>query len=96
MTTTRIVKHDAHNFAVQVLVEVEVTEKVGKNRVKTGETRTEWQDKGYYGHRLEWAAESALHQAMPEGEPVTPAMVKNAVELIVNATVGHVKQEKAS
>lgn len=87
MTPTRIVKCDTHNFAVQVLVAVDETVKGddGK-RVKTGAQREEWQDKGYYGHRLDWAAESALHQAVPVGEVVTKSVVDAAVAEIVKQT----------
>lgn len=80
MNKTRIVRVDSLNFAVQVLATI-------KNK-ETGEERQEWQDKGYYGHRLEWAAESAVHQAIPVDEPVTPAMVREAVKEIVTRTKG--------
>ena len=75
MNPTRIVRVDSHNFAVQVLATI-------KNK-ETGEERQEWQDKGYYGHRLDWAAESAIHQAVPVGEVVTKQVVADAVAVIV-------------
>lgn len=86
--SARIVRVDAHNVAVQQLREVEVTEKVGTKRVKTGETRTEWVECGYYGHRMDHAAESALFVAMPEGEPITPALLRKAVADILASLDG--------
>jgi hypothetical protein len=57
---------------------------------KTKETRLVWQEQGYYGHRLKWAAESALYEAMPFGEPITPQMIRDAVDRIVEATKAHI------
>jgi hypothetical protein len=89
---TRIVRVDAHNVAVEQYTATEVVEKGedGK-RVKTGATREEWKEVGYYGHRIDHAAESALFVAMPEGEKITPQMIREAVFKIVaetNAAVG--------
>ncbi len=82
MNQVRIVRSDAHNFAVEQLVTVE-----GKTEgKKDGTTRQEWQEVGYYGHRLDHAAESAIHRGCPVGEVVTPAMVKEAVAGIVAQT----------
>lgn len=85
---TRIVRVDAHNIAVEQYTATEVVEKGedGK-RVKTGATREEWKEVGYYGHRIDHAAESALFVAMPEGEPLTPQMVRNAIAQIVAQTM---------
>lgn len=77
----RIVRADKYNVAVEVLNEV--------TNPKTKETRLEWQEQGYYGHRLKWAAESALYESMPIGEPITPQMIRDAVERIVEATKAH-------
>lgn len=84
---TRIVRVDAHNVAVEYLREVEVTEKdeSGK-RLKTGQKRQEWTEEAYYGHRLDMAAKTALFNALPIGEPVTPELVRAAVEEIVART----------
>jgi len=79
---TRIVRVDEHNVAVQVYTEMDVVRVEGKKRVKTGEKRCEWRDRGYYGHRLDYAAESALFLAMPYGEQITPAVIKDAVRSI--------------
>ena len=76
--STRIVRADAHNVAVEQYSEIE--------NPKTKEKRREWKEVGYYGHRLEWAAESALYLAMPEGEQITPKMVHDAVAEIVANT----------
>jgi hypothetical protein len=76
--SARIVRVDAHNVAVEVYSEI--TSK------KTGETRTEWKEAGYYGHRLDYAAQSALYESMPYGEPITPEMISNAVAEIVANT----------
>ena len=85
--TARIVRIDAHNVAVEVLTEIEESEKgADGKRVKTGGTRLEWQERGYYGHRLEWAAESALFEAMPQDKPITKEMIRDAVKEIVAAT----------
>lgn len=80
MKKVRIIRADALNFAVEVLETIK-----GKDDKPD---REEWVTKGYYGHRLEWAAESALHLAMPMDEPVTPQMVKDAVASIVAETKG--------
>lgn len=85
--SARIVRADAHNIAVEILREIENTEKGSDGkRVKTGTTRSEWVEAGYYGGNLQWAAESALYQAMPEGEVITPQMIKDAVAEIVRQT----------
>jgi len=81
--STRIVRVDTHNVAVEVYVEVEVSEKVGDKRVKTGATRREWKESGYYGGNLLWGAESAMFQSLPAGEVVTPDLIKKAVAEIV-------------
>ncbi len=81
--SARIVRVDTHNVAVEVYVEVEVSKKVGNKRVKTGATRREWKESGYYGGNLLWAAESALYQSLPFGEVVTPDLIKKAVAEIV-------------
>jgi len=81
--SARIVRADEHNYGVQIYTRVETAKKVGNKIVKTGEVRGEWQDKGYYGHRLDWAAESALFLSMPYGEQITSAMLKAAVQEIV-------------
>lgn len=78
----RIVRSDKYNVAVEVLNEV--------TNPKTKETRLVWQEQGYYGHRLKWAAESALYEAMPFGEPITPQMIRDAVDRIVEATKAHI------
>lgn len=89
--SARIVKVDAYNVGVQQLREIDVTKKVGDKRVKTGEKKLEWVECGYYGHRLDHAAESALFVAMPEGEPITPQMVREAVSEIAALTRGAMK-----
>lgn len=82
--STRIVRVDEHNVAVQVYREIEATEKNddGK-RVKTGGMIYRWVEAGYYGHRLDHAAESALFVSMPIGEPITPKMIRDAIGEIV-------------
>lgn len=80
--SARIIRADAHNVAVQEFREIE-TRADGK---KTGETRMEWVDVGYYGHRLEWAAESALFQALKVDSPITKADIRQAVADIVKET----------
>lgn len=78
MNKVRIVRCDKHNIAVEELVEV--TSK------KTGEKRTEWQEAGYYGHRVVHAAEQALFAGLPIGECVTPEIVSQAVKTIIDET----------
>ena len=73
----RIVKVDWYNFAVQYEKEIE-----GRNGVK----RKEWVDGGYFGHRLDHAAEFAVSHGFDIGEPITPADVRNAVRRIVRET----------
>lgn len=73
---TRIRRIDSHNVAV------ERYSAIVNN--KTKEVRHDWQEVGYYGHRIEHAAESALFVAMPEGEPITPKMIRDAVAEIVS------------
>ena len=87
--SARIVRVDALNIAVEVYKAVEVTEKGedGK-RTKTGAVVHRWEESGYYGHRLDHAAESALFQAMPHGEPITPKMIRDAVADIVKNSFG--------
>lgn len=88
--SARIVRVDAYNVAVQELRDVEtITTEGGKRggkRTKTGETRSEWVDAGYYGHRLEWAAESALFQSLKVDSPITKETIKQAVAEIVKET----------
>ena len=87
MIPTRIVRVDAHNVAVEYLREIEVMEKDGSGkRVKTGETRQEWVEEAYYDHRLDLAAKTALFSALPVGEPVTPELIRAAIEEIVART----------
>ena len=76
--SVRIVRADSLNVAVQVFSEI--------INPKTKEKRLGWQDRGYYGHRLDHAAESALFQAMPEGQPITAADVRSAIAEIVAST----------
>ena len=80
--SARIVRVDAYNVAVQELRDVESRVK----GVKTGHTRKEWMDAGYYGHRLEWAAESALFQSLKVDSPITKETIKQAVAEIVEET----------
>ena len=77
--STRIVRVDEHNVAVQVYREIEATEKNddGK-RVKTGEKVCRWVEAGYYGHRMDHAAASALFLSMPIGEPITTKLIRDA------------------
>lgn len=75
---TRIKRVDAHNVAVERYSAITNT--------KTKETRYDWQEVGYYGHRIDHAAESALFTAMPEGEKITPQMIRDAVAQIVEET----------
>jgi hypothetical protein len=87
--STRVVRVDAHNVAVQQFVEVEVSVKGGDGkRSKTGEMRQEWQERGYFGHRLDHAAESALFLSMPIDESITAKMVKDAIAEITENTKG--------
>jgi len=76
--STRIVRADEHNVAVERYDEI--------TNPKTKETRREWREVGYYGHRIEHAAESALFNALPYGEQVTPQMIRDAVATIVENT----------
>lgn len=80
MNRTRIVKVDQRNFAVQKFVTVESRVKLRK----TGEVREEWQDSGYFGHRLDQAARFALLDSFEDGEQVTPQLVEKAVAQIVS------------
>ena len=73
----RIVKVDEYNFAAQYEKTIE-----GRD----GKKRKEWTDAGYFGHRLDHAAEFALSKAFDIGEPITPADVRNAVRRIVRET----------
>lgn len=73
----RIVKVDSYNFAVQYEKEIE-----GRNGVK----RKEWVDGGYFGHRLDHAAEFAVSHGFDIGEPITPKSVREAVRDIVKNT----------
>lgn len=80
---TRIIRSDAHNVAVERYVKITPKAKDGE---PTPEPRYEWQEVGYYGHRLDFAANSALFQAMPIGEPITADMIRKAVDDIVART----------
>lgn len=75
---TRIKRVDTHNVAVERFSAI--------TNNKTKETRHDWQEVGYYGHRIDHAAESALFVTMPEGEPITPQMIREAVAEIVAET----------
>lgn len=88
MNKVRIVRCDKHNIAVEELVQVEVIERdpVTKKRTKTGETKMVWQESGYYGHRVEYAAQQALFAGLPIGECVTPEIVAEAIKTIVEET----------
>jgi hypothetical protein len=79
----RIVRADAHNFAVERYVKIVPKTKEGEPEKPA---RFEWQEAGYYGHRLDFAANSALFQSMPIGEAVTPKMVADATAEIVRLT----------
>ena len=76
---TRIVRVDELNYAVQTLETV-------TPRDKTQHPHQEWQYSGYYGHRLDWAALSAIHRGLPVGGTVTADAVDAAVKRIVNET----------
>lgn len=86
---SRIIRCDKHNMAVEELNLVEIVDidPVTKKRTKTGNTREEWVEVGYYGHRVELAAEQALFSALPIGEAVTPQMVAQAVKTICEETL---------
>lgn len=89
MTKARIVRCDEHNVAVQIFTETEKKVKGDDGKfTKTGETVWEWKDAGYYGHRIDHAAESALFLSLPKDEPITGAMIKAAVAEIVAQTKG--------
>lgn len=82
----RIVKADNHNYAVEKYSEIEIVEKnADGKREKTGKHRREWVEVGYFGHRLDWAAESAIFQSMPVGE-ITPQLLRSCVKEIVENT----------
>jgi len=90
----RIKRIDRYNVAVERLVEVEVSERgADGKRSRTGVKRQEWQETGYYGHRIDHAAEEALFEACPIGEVVTPETVKSAVKEIVRQTKDLLKLE---
>ena len=83
----RIVRVDALNFAVQELTEIEtVTTDPDGKRSKTGDVRQEWKDAGYYGHRLDYAVESALSKGFDIGEPITAESIRAACKAIVDET----------
>lgn len=73
----RIVKVDEYNFAAQYEKTIE-----GRD----GKKRKEWTDAGYFGHRLDHAAEFALSKAFDIGEPITPKSIREAVKDIVKNT----------
>lgn len=83
---TRIRKSDAHNFEIETYKEVISTSDSKDGTRKKGDSRWEWVGGRFYGHNLAVAAEFALLAAMPDGEVVTPSMVKAAVKTIVNET----------
>ena len=74
----RIVKADERNFAVQVLKTL--------TNPKTKQSREEWVDEGYFGHRLDHAAEFVLLRGFAVDDPITPKDVKAAVAGIVAQT----------
>jgi hypothetical protein len=85
--STRIVKADAHNYAVERYEEIENTTKneEGK-RERSGTFRREWKEVGYYGHRLDWAAESAIFEGIKNGSEITKQLLKECVKEIVQNT----------
>lgn len=86
--SARIIRVDEHNVAVQVYREIEATERTDEGkRVKTGKKLYRWVDAGYYGHRIDHAAESALFLAMQVGEPITAESIRSAVKQITEAHV---------
>lgn len=81
----RIVKLDAHNFAVERL------EQPKPKKVKDGEEPKEqkppaWVDVAYYGHKLEHAARYAMYHGIPVGDIVTEAVARECCERIIAAT----------
>lgn len=85
--SARIVRCDALNIAVEVYKAIEVREKQEDGTMpKTGAVAHRWEESGYYGHRLDHAAESALFQSMPHGEQITPKMIRDAIAEIVANT----------
>lgn len=94
-TKARIVRVDALNFAVQELTEIEtVTTDPDGKRTKTGDVRQEWKDAGYYGHRLDYAVESALSKGFDIGEPITAESIRAACKAIVDETKAVLVAEK--
>ena len=81
----RIVRVDAHNVAVQQYVQPALPPKSKKNPNPV-QREAEWRDVGYYGHRLDFAAEHALFKAVPEGERITQDTIRAAVAQIVKST----------
>lgn len=94
----RIVKVDSRNYCVQQLTlcytyttrersEEERKQPPGKatlplrERTKSG-TELRWEDKGYYGNNLKWAAESALMVQVPEGVALLGEFQKAAQRVI--------------
>lgn len=69
----RIVKFDAHNYAVQRLVERE-----GKDPV--------WENEGYFGDKLRWAVESALFVGVPVGSTVTAPLLRKVFKGMIAET----------
>lgn len=86
----RIVKLDNRNL---------ILERVKVNK-ETGEKS--WTTLGYYYPRLSQAAEDqlkliaedAISKYAEDGEIVTPALIKEAVNSIIEATVEHIKEFK--
>ena len=74
----RIVKVDSRNYCVQQYKEIESTDKVTKEK----RSRTDWQDAGYYGDKLQWAVESALMVKVPEGKDLLGEFKKAAADIM--------------
>ena len=78
MNKVRIIKADAHNFAVQVYREIESR--------KTKEKRHEWVTETYYGHRLDHAIKFATLYGIPDGETVTPELFAELMQTTITET----------
>ncbi len=70
----RIIKADAHNYAVQQVVT--------RAKDKPNE-RLEWENTGYFGAKLDWAAESALFKSFPSDTVISRETINDAVQRIV-------------
>jgi hypothetical protein len=75
----KVVKVDDLNYAVQRYENIVNS--------KTKESRKDWKDVGYFGHRLDWAVESAIFKSMPLGDVTVDELRSCTAEIIKNMKV---------